>query len=281
MADLVRALGEAGSGIKLICEGIATAITALGEQLANNMAVVGDIIISMLGPILDFIDGILEKVFDLSATIAHEIGETIRTVIQTTGDVIIGIIEALINAIPKLLNAVLKFVQKIGPAIDSSVDSILNSIKKLINFMVSGIEYMMNLVVDGMNGIISAVNSVSQYVGISIPRVGKVSIERFTPQYKTGTNYVPNDGLAYLHQGEAVIPKKYNNRPYQPTELSSEEQTYMKQMIATMTSLDNTMKQGIPVNGKFVQKGSDLVAVVNRVDNKQNNKILNNKVYAR
>lgn len=31
-----------------------------------------------------------------------------------------------------------------------------------------------------------------------------------TPKYEKGTNYVPNDGLAYLHKGEAVVPKKYN-----------------------------------------------------------------------
>ena len=30
------------------------------------------------------------------------------------------------------------------------------------------------------------------------------------PAYATGTNYVPKDGPAYLHQGEAVIPKAYN-----------------------------------------------------------------------
>jgi hypothetical protein len=30
------------------------------------------------------------------------------------------------------------------------------------------------------------------------------------PQYAQGTNYVPNDGLAYLHRGEAVIPAGYN-----------------------------------------------------------------------
>jgi len=30
------------------------------------------------------------------------------------------------------------------------------------------------------------------------------------PQYAVGTNYVPNDGPAYLHAGEAVIPAAYN-----------------------------------------------------------------------
>lgn len=95
-----------------------------------------------------------------------------------------------------------------------------------------------------------------------------------------GTNYVPNDGLVYLHQGEAVIPKKYNN-PYQPPTASLEEQSYMRQMMSTMRSLDNTMKQGIPVNGQFVQRGSDLVAVVNRTKSQTGADLLSNVSYAR
>lgn len=31
------------------------------------------------------------------------------------------------------------------------------------------------------------------------------------PSYAVGTNYVPNDGLAMIHKGEAIIPAKYNN----------------------------------------------------------------------
>lgn len=286
LAEFVRAIGEAGEGIKLICEGVATIITALGEQLTSYVSTIGAVIIgvidavangikTVLEPILEFIDSVIGKIFELATTIAHEIGETIRQVVKTTGDVIIGVIEALVNAIPTLLNAILRFCREIGPAIENSADAIMRTITKLINFMISGIEYLVNtLVIGSINAAISTVtfgtfNNV--FSGVSIPR--------FVPQYEQGTNYVPNDGLAYLHEGEAVVPKKYN----QPLEtgLSVEEQLYMRQMISTMKSLDNTMKQGIPVSGQFVQRGSDLVAVVNKTKAQTGADLLSNVSYAR
>lgn len=98
--------------------------------------------------------------------------------------------------------------------------------------------------------------------------------------FDVGTNYVPNDGLAYLHQGEAVIPKKYN-QPYQPGTMSPEEKLYMSQMMNTMKSLDSTMKRGIAVNGEFTQRGSDLVAVVNKTKSQAGADLLSNVAYAR
>ena len=97
------------------------------------------------------------------------------------------------------------------------------------------------------------------------------------PGYAVGTNYVPNDGLAYLHQGEAVIPKKYN-QPYQP---NSTDQAYIGQMIDTMRALDATIQQGIEVRGEFKQRGTDLVATVKKVENRNGNQPLNNAVFAR
>lgn len=97
------------------------------------------------------------------------------------------------------------------------------------------------------------------------------------PGYAVGTNYVPNDGLAYLHQGEAVIPKKYN-QPYQP---NSTDQAYIGQMIDTMRALDATIQQGIEVRGEFKQRGTDLVATVKKVENRSGNQPLNNAVFAR
>ena len=279
-----------GEGIKLICEGIATIIEQVGTQITKFTETAGIAIVNIidavsngiktvLESILTYIDSIVGKVIELAKVIAHEIGETIRTVIKTTGDVIVGVIEALLDAIPKLLNSILNFAGRIGPAIENSVDSIIRSVTKLINFMVSGVEYLVNLVVSGVNGIINAINSISEHVGIRLSPVSSVSLPRFVPQYEQGTNYVPNDGLAYLHEGEAVVPKKYN-QPLQ-NGLTAEERNYMYQMMSTLRSLDNTMKQGIAVNGRFVQRGSDLVAVVNKTNSRTGADVLSNVAYAR
>lgn len=264
IADLVRALGESGEGIKKICEGIAEVVTSIGDV------------------IIDIINIIVGKVADLAIAIAHEIGETIRSVIETVGKVVTDIINSIVNAIPNLLQAIVSFCYNIGPAIEHSVDAIIRTITKLVNFVVSAVEYVCNLV-------IGAINKLSFDVPDWVPGIGgtkfgfnlqKMEIPRFVPKYETGTNYVPNDGLAYLHQGEAVVPKKYN-QPYQQPGLSSEERDYMNQMMKTMSALNNTMAQGIPVKGEFKQRGNDLVAVVEKANNRNSNNILSNRVYAR
>lgn len=99
-----------------------------------------------------------------------------------------------------------------------------------------------------------------------------------TASFAVGTNYVPNTGLAYLHQGEAVIPAKYN-RPYEPTTGYSDEQ--IAELINAVNSMNQTVQQGITINGQFVQRGSDLVATVERANSKISNSILNKKQYAR
>ena len=97
--------------------------------------------------------------------------------------------------------------------------------------------------------------------------------------YAVGTNYVPNDGLAYLHQGEAVIPKKYN-QPYQPNDNSNLESA-ISMLTQQVAQISSKVDRGIDVHGQFIQRGSDLVATVEKANNRLSNNILNNRVYAR
>jgi len=98
--------------------------------------------------------------------------------------------------------------------------------------------------------------------------------------YAVGTNYVPNDQLALVHKGEAIIPAKYNNE-----KTFGNHDAYLKSTLDSMNSeiasLRNLINQGIPVTGEFVQRGSDLYATVEKARSKKGNQPLSNPAYAR
>ena len=102
----------------------------------------------------------------------------------------------------------------------------------------------------------------------------------WTPNsYDVGTNYVPNDQLAYIHKGEAIIPAKYNT-PYRP-EGNGQSNEVIAQMTQEIGQLRQLISSGIPVKGEFRQRGSDLVAVVEKGKTKNGNQALSNPAYAR
>lgn len=97
--------------------------------------------------------------------------------------------------------------------------------------------------------------------------------------YDVGTNYVPNDQLAMVHKGEAIIPAKYN-RPSTGNDSSGLYQVVDK-MTNEISSLRSLIQQGIPVTGQFTQRGSDLVAVVDKASSRRGTQPISNPAYAR
>lgn len=91
-------------------------------------------------------------------------------------------------------------------------DGIANTFKNVVNAIIRGINKVIAFPFDKINGMLNKIRETS-FLGISpfknlwgenplpVPQI---------PQLSTGTNYVPQDMLAYLHEGEAVVPKKYN-----------------------------------------------------------------------
>ena len=100
------------------------------------------------------------------------------------------------------------------------------------------------------------------------------------PSYDVGTNYVPNDQLAMVHKGEAIIPAKYNNPSYMNNSNPQMQQT-IAAMNGEISALRTLLSKGIPVSGTFVQRGSDLYATVEKAKNRRGTQPISNAAFAR
>ena len=79
--------------------------------------------------------------------------------------------------------------------------------KAVVNKILSATERILNSPIRAINSLIGAVNKLP---GVSLSRLSTFSL----PRLDVGTNYVPEDQLAMIHKGEAVIPKKFNSQEY-------------------------------------------------------------------
>lgn len=137
---------------------------------------------TVLPPIIDSVGKIFDTVFSGIDKLINSIGTNICNILNTAK-----------NLVTTVLSSILKFINELGPAVNRFVDNIITAVTKLINFIISGIEYLVNtLVIGGVNKIIKAINSISEYVGITIPTVSNMSIPRFIPQLATGAVIPPN-----------------------------------------------------------------------------------------
>lgn len=173
-------------------------VSSVFNAIWNVIKSVFGFIWSLIQSYVNFWLSVWNTIFNVVSTVLTTIWNTIKTVFNFIWGIISGVINNIVSAFNKVANVVKSVFTKVKNAISTLFKRVVNIIKAPINGLIGLI-----------NGVIKGLNKIK--LPDWVPGIGGKGINiPLIPKLATGTNYVASEGLAYLHEGEAVVPKRYN-----------------------------------------------------------------------
>ena len=193
--------------VSSVIQRILTVIGAIASWIYTNVLLpVFNFFSSVFTAIYNTIVGFINMVISVFSTIASWIyNNVLLPIFNFFSSIFNGIWNVISNVIGWIKNgfsAAADFVKTAFNNVKNFITNIFSTVANVIKAPINGTITIINKVLKGLNKI-----KVPDWVpgvggkGINFPMIPKLSV---------GTNYVASEGLAYLHEGEAVVPKKYN-----------------------------------------------------------------------
>lgn len=136
----------------------------------------------------------------------------VNAIAQGIANFFINAWNLIYNTASSVWNGVLGLFSQGGRIFLGITEGIANFFKTVVNALLSGINKVIATPFNLINGTLNKIRNI-EFLGIS-PFKGLWGQNPIRapqiPMLNVGTNYVGKEGLAYLHEGEAVVPKKYN-----------------------------------------------------------------------
>ena len=232
----------------LIIAGIGTAIAGLGMIIGSTPLIIAGVVTAILGIlamfwpqisagidwIVAYIDEHLESLKDWLTYWLGAVGTLIGGAIDIAWELVKGVVtgiqtllDGLFRGAKQILDGIIQiFRGDFKNGISNVLQGLLTIAKGVLNGGIAVVNGFLSAISRGINFMIDMINSVKfdvpswvpfiggSHIGFNISHVGTWQI----PSLDVGTNYVPNDMMAQLHEGEAVIPKEFNEDQYSNTE---------------------------------------------------------------
>jgi len=193
--------------IMWLINGAISIFSTIASWIYNNVLMpVFNFFSNVFTAIYNFIVSWVNTIFGIYSTIAGWIyNNVLLPIYNFFSSIWSGILNIITNVVAKIktaFNNVATVVKNVFNNVKSFISNIFSAVAGIIKAPINGVIGIINNVLKAMNKI-----KVPDWV----PGLGGKGVNfKMIPKLNVGTNYVQGDGLAYLHKGEAVVPKKYN-----------------------------------------------------------------------
>lgn len=190
-------------------QSVASFIMNIFKTVFNVVSSIFNAIWSVVQTVFNFIRNIVQSWVNFWVSVWNTVFNVVSSVITTIWNVIKSVFDFIWGIISGVINSIISAFRNVANIVKSVFTSVKNAISSLFKGVVNIIKAPINGLIGLINGVIKGLNKIK--LPDWVPAIGGKGINiPLIPKLATGTNYVAGEGLAYLHEGEAVVPKKYN-----------------------------------------------------------------------
>lgn len=223
-----------------VTTGFGTAVAFLTSPIGIAVAAIGGIILVI---------GLLIKHWDTVKEVAANVWQGIcdvwdsaaswfnNNVVEPISGFFSGLWEGISETASWAWNGILELFSSGGDIFNGIMGGIGDIFQSAINWLIDGINWVIGEPISFINGILNSISDFNILGGYPFSWIGHDPIPiPSIPYLNVGTNYVAKDGLAMIHEGEAVVPKRYNpalgnNNNDEQIELLREQNALLKELL--------------------------------------------------
>ena len=208
MLPMILTIGGIVLGIAALIAVIILLITHFNEIKAVAGAV-WEAILGFFGGIGTWFGNVFQSAVDAIKTAFSSITLFFTGIWEGIKSIFGGVADWFGNVFYKAWENVKNVFSTGGRIFDGIKEGIGDAFRAVVNTLIRGINTIISIPFRSINNILSRLKDINILGVTPFNWISTFSIPQI-PQLSVGTNMVQQEGLAYLHQGEAVVPKKYN-----------------------------------------------------------------------